>query len=217
MSSAKCCSFGLGLNVLTHWGPVTHICVGKLAIISSDNGLSSGRSQAIIWTNTAILLIGALWTNFSKIWIEIHIFPFKKMHFKMSSGYLRPCFAASMCLWHIATGIRESTSKVFCSPSCCLIRHLCLDDVIKWKHFPRYWPFVPWSGEVTGLGEFPTQRPVTRSFDVFFDLRLNKRLSKQWWGLLYETLSRPLWRHRNGHIPPGTKWLPFGRCCFQVH
>ena len=45
--------------------------------------------------------------------------------------------------------------------------------------------------------EFPTQRPVTRSFDVFFDLRLNKRLSKQWWGRWFETLSRPLWRHRN--------------------
>ena len=47
-------------------------------------------------------------------------------------------------------------------------------------------------------GEFPTQRPVTRSFDVFFDLRLNKRLSKQWWGWWFETLSRPLWRQRNG-------------------
>ena len=46
-------------------------------------------------------------------------------------------------------------------------------------------------------GEFPTQRPVTRSFDVFFDLRLNKQLSKQWWGWWFETLSRPLWRHRN--------------------
>ena len=46
-------------------------------------------------------------------------------------------------------------------------------------------------------GEFPTQRPVTRSFDVFFDLRLNKRLSKQSWGWWFETLSRPLWRHRN--------------------
>ena len=46
-------------------------------------------------------------------------------------------------------------------------------------------------------GEFPTQRPVTRSVDVFFDLRLNKRLSKQWWGWWFETLSRPLWRHRN--------------------
>ena len=44
-------------------------------------------------------------------------------------------------------------------------------------------------------GEFPAQRPVTRSFDVFFDLRLNKRLSKQSWGWWYETPSRPLWRH----------------------
>ena len=48
-------------------------------------------------------------------------------------------------------------------------------------------------------GEFPTQRPVTRSFDVFFDLRLNKRLNKQWWGWWFETLSLPLWRHRNDY------------------
>ena len=41
----------------------------------------------------------------------------------------------------------------------------------------------PLCGEFTGPGEFPTQRPVTRSFDVFFDLRLNKRLSRQPWGL----------------------------------
>ena len=46
-------------------------------------------------------------------------------------------------------------------------------------------------------GEFPAQRPVTRSFDVFFDLCLNKRLSKQSWGWWFETLSRPLWRYRN--------------------
>ena len=52
-------------------------------------------------------------------------------------------------------------------------------------------------GEFTGPGEFPAQRPVTRNFDVFFDLRLNKRLSKQPWGWWFETLSRPLWRHCN--------------------
>ena len=46
-------------------------------------------------------------------------------------------------------------------------------------------------------GEFPTQRPVTRSFDVYFDLRPNKRLSKQSWGWWFETLSCSLWRHRN--------------------
>ena len=55
----------------------------------------------------------------------------------------------------------------------------------------------PLCGEFTGPGEFPTQRPVTRSFDVFFDLRPNKRLSKQWPGWWFETLSRSFWRHRN--------------------
>ena len=49
-------------------------------------------------------------------------------------------------------------------------------------------------------GEFPTQRPVTRSFDVYFDLRPNKRLRKQSWGWWFETLSPPLWRHRNENI-----------------
>ena len=52
-------------------------------------------------------------------------------------------------------------------------------------------------GEFTGPDEFPTQRPVTPSFDVFFDLRLNKRLSKQPRGWWFETQSWSLWRHRN--------------------
>ena len=47
-------------------------------------------------------------------------------------------------------------------------------------------------------GEFPTQRPMTRSFDVYFDLRPVKRLSKQSWSWWFETLSHSLWRHRNG-------------------
>ena len=46
-------------------------------------------------------------------------------------------------------------------------------------------------------GEFTAQRPVTQSFNVFFDLGMNKRLSKQSWGWWFETLSRPLWRHGN--------------------
>ena len=49
-------------------------------------------------------------------------------------------------------------------------------------------------------GEFPVQRPVTRSFGVVFDLRLNKRLSKQSWGWWFEKQSRPWWRHRNGYV-----------------
>ena len=53
------------------------------------------------------------------------------------------------------------------------------------------------AGNSPVTGEFPTQRPMTRSFDVYFDLRPKERLSKQWWGWWFETLSRSLWRHRN--------------------
>ena len=77
-------------TLLTHWGRVTHICVSKLNIIGSDNGLSPGRRQAIIWTNDGILLIRTLRTHFSEIVSEIHTFSFKKTHFKMSSGKWRP-------------------------------------------------------------------------------------------------------------------------------
>ena len=58
-------------------------------------------------------------------------------------------------------------------------------------------------GEFTGSREFPTQRPVTRSFDVYFDLRPNKRLSKHSWGRWFETLSHSLWRHRNEYLSDG--------------
>ena len=75
---------------LTHWGRVTHISVSKQTIIGSDNGLSPGRRQAIIWTNAGILFIGTLGTNFSEILIEIRIFSFKKMGLKMSSAKWRP-------------------------------------------------------------------------------------------------------------------------------
>ena len=55
----------------------------------------------------------------------------------------------------------------------------------------------PLCGEFTGPCAFPAQRPVTRSFDIFFDLRLNKRLSKQSWGWWFETPPWSLWRHCN--------------------
>ena len=53
------------------------------------------------------------------------------------------------------------------------------------------------AGNSPVTGEFPVQRPITRSFDVFVDLRRNKRLSKHWWGWWFETQSCSLWRHCN--------------------
>ena len=74
------------------------------------------------------------------------------------------------------------------------------DIVTKLKHFPRYWPFV------RGMpGEFPSQMPVTRSFDVFFYLPVNKRLSKEPIRRWFETPSRSLWRHYN-------EWRHICRC-----
>ena len=67
---------------LTHWGWVMHVCVDKLTIIGSDNGLLPGRRQNIIWTSVGILLIVSLRTNFSYILIWIQTFSFKKMHLK---------------------------------------------------------------------------------------------------------------------------------------
>ena len=91
---------------LTHWGRVTHICVGKLSIIGSDNGLPPGRHQAIIWTNAVLLSIGPLGTNVSQIILKIQTFSFKNLHLKMSSGKWRPfCLGFNVLSYqHVSTG-----------------------------------------------------------------------------------------------------------------
>ena len=98
------CSAQIQCKLLTHWGRVTHLCVGKLTIIGSDNGLSPERRQANIWTNAGILLIGTLGTNSSEILSEIHIFSFKKMPLKMASAKWRPFCLGLNGLMHVFTG-----------------------------------------------------------------------------------------------------------------
>ena len=75
-------------------------------------------------------------------------------------------------------------------------------DETWWRHqmetFSALLGLCPGNEPVTG--EFPSQRPVLRSFDVFFHLLLNKRLSKQSWGWWFETPSHSLWRHCNSTI-----------------
>ena len=95
-----------------------------------------------------------------------------------------------------------------------LLPHLPVVECVSWSYccrsdHPTWWRhqmeafsalLALCAGNSPVPGEFPAQRPVTRSFDAFFYLRLNKRLSKQSWGWWFETLLRPLWRHRNGLI-----------------
>ena len=79
---------------------MTHICVSKLAVIGSDNGLSPDRRQAIIWANAGLWLIGPLGTNFSEILIEILTFSFKKMHLKVLSAKRWPfCLGPNVLMW----------------------------------------------------------------------------------------------------------------------
>ena len=66
----------------------------------------------------------------------------------------------------------------------------------------------PLWGNSPVTGEFPSQRPVTRSFDVLCYLHLNKQLCKQWWGFRFETPSRLLWRHCNER-------MGYGGCCLM--
>ena len=72
-------------------------------------------------------------------------------------------------------------------------------SVLWWRHqmetFSALLALCAGNSSVTG--EFPTQRPVAWSFDVFVDLCLNKRLSEQSWDWWFETPSRWLWSHRN--------------------
>ena len=82
----------------------------------------------------------------------------------------------------------------------CRLQNVChLQASTWWRHqveaFSALLAFCAGNSPVPG--EFPAQRPVTRSFDAFFDLRLNKRLSKQSWGWWSQTPSSSLWRHRN--------------------
>ena len=67
------------------------------------------------------------------------------------------------------------------------------NDVIKWKHFPHYWPLG--AGNSPATGDFPSQRPVTRSLHIFFDLRVNNRLCRQSRRRRFEMQSGSLWRH----------------------
>ena len=116
---------------------MAHICVRNLTIMVSDNGLSPGRRQAIIWTNAGILLIGPLGTKFSEIVIiviEIQTFSLKKMRLKMSS--------AKCCTFRLGLNV---LTFVWVDFHCRFMK--CLDmSPLHWKNRGLRW--LP--GEVEG-------------------------------------------------------------------
>ena len=170
---------------------MTHICVSTLTIIGSDNGLLPGRRLAIIWTNVRILLIRTLETNSNEILSEIHTFSFKMMYLKMSSTKWRQC-----CLGHKC--VKETFLSTILSNLPNPFYHKTRISSW-WRHQMEAFSLLLtlYEGNTPVTDGSPSQRPVTCSFDVFFDLRLNKRLSKQSRRRWFETASRSLWRNCN--------------------
>ena len=135
----------------THWGRVTHICISKLIIIGSDNGLSPERRQAIIWTIAGILLIGTLGTNFSQILSEINTLSFKKMHLKMLSAKWRQfCLSRNV----LNTSMDQKTAVLLVS---CMWLHF-LYAHLKNGHI------MPWQCSFVRLSIFPSVGPSFPDF-----------------------------------------------------
>ena len=129
------------LALVTHWGRVTHICVSKLTIIGSDNGLLPGQHQAIIWRDAGILLTEPLRTSCIEIVIEIYTFSFKKMHWKCCLEKGGHFISASMCYqlfrwwcWYI----QEELGQYY---GCCsdpIFLH-CQGDCVRWVYACLSW------------------------------------------------------------------------------
>ena len=158
-------------KVLTHWGHVMHICIGKLTIIDPDNGLSApGRRQAIIWTNAGILSIGTLGTNLSKILIALQIFSMKNIHLKMSSAKWFPfCLdlnVLSMGSW-LCTSFGLPIRIFFAAME-------VVDNYKWWGHRPAYWgPHVHYIPRINTLRPEQNGHHFT---DIFKHIILNENV-----------------------------------------
>ena len=117
-------------HAVTHWRQVTHICVSKLNSIGSDNGLSPGRCQVIIWTNAGTLSICNLDTNLREILSEIPTFSSIKIQLKMSAKWRQFCldliqYLTAMCrlwkVWNDKWRNRNSSLHSFTSVDVCKI------------------------------------------------------------------------------------------------
>ena len=134
-----------------------HISINKLNFIGSDNGWSPSRR----WNNAEILLMWHSGTNLNEISIEINIFSFKEMNVKMSFAKWRPlCLSFNMLRFMMCHRITSIILQPILHNDCHLI-----------ETFFALLALCAENSPVTG--EFPSQRPVTGSFDVFFDMRLN--------------------------------------------
>ena len=138
---------------ITHWGRVTNILASKLTTIGSDNGLSPGRRQVIIWTNAGILLIEPLGRNFNEILIEIHTFLAKKIYLKMASGKWCTVSLGFNVIISASTNPQQNASSTHNS----------------WDIYGKIWPSYWW------IGGSPAKGHVTLWRGLILYKYVNKR------------------------------------------
>ena len=163
---------------------MTHICINKIIIIGSDNGLLPGRLQSIIWTNDWILLIGPLRTNFSEIWIQINTFSFTKMHLKMSRKCQPYCLGLNVLSTAMTKGEHKSSiSLTKDTPYLALTGELWGDYCENFgESWMRYNGIVlhitgPLYGEVASEAASPHKSVAMLSIDFITEMHQNNQLT----------------------------------------
>ena len=172
--------------------------------------IPTGRHLREIWRNaTQRCWVMSWWLMCISLWDLISV-----AYQHTSTWWLLAALCSTKCSTEAWLKARKSLFQMWnqrhssiCSGGCFPYH----DDVIKWKHFPRYWPFV------RGIHRSPVNSPHKgqwRGALMYFYLRLKKRLSKQSWGWWFETPSCSLWRHCN--VSPYHFDLPPCDRCYMV-
>ena len=170
-----------------------HICVSKQTIIGSNNGLSPGWRQAIIWTNAGILFIGTLGANFSEIFSKIHTFSFKKMHLKMSAKWLQ--FRLSLDVLRSQSELTKDTpyltltGELWVSMMGTLDQSVCVmpGGSYQYKDVPLPVQRFPWSHLIMGIPiprktvyiKMGFSTPLHQNHRMYIQINTKVRFSKE--------------------------------------
>ena len=183
---------------------MTHICVGKinqywfrLWPVACLGAKPLSEPMLIYCCLDSVNKFQGNWNKNAKLFIQENAF--ENVVCEMATIFSQPQYVKSSlhkplhcCIWYCVIFHRVKT----------------VSEVSWWRHQMETFSalLAICAGNSPVHGEFPAQRPVTRNFDVYFDMHPNNRLSKQSWGWWFETQSRPLWRHRNDVDSTMSQW-----------
>ena len=186
---------------LTHWRRVTRVCVVTFPPFILSVGVAEGIESHVtnVISYDRFSLVRLVWRS------SIHS---KQLIFGDDKRNVKPhTLMRTVSLYHrrsrdsVVQPMRDDLTWRLLSLPETLLKYRLLQLLV--EIISSFIMMTSSNGDISALpvpGEFPAQRPVTRSVDVFFDLRLNKRPSKHWRGWWFETPSCSLWRHCNDWV-----------------